>query len=155
MSGGGYYRRCPNCHKLYTGDRCPDCAKKFGLALTKRRLREDEGRKLYASKRWRKLRDTIRLHYMDYDVWLLGVGIVRKCAPVVIHHIVERDKNPDLIYDLDNLITVSPESHAEIHSWYKRDRAAAVARIAAGKEYFRKLMGDGYDRRTKQNNGTG
>lgn len=140
----GYLRRCPNCHELYDGKRCPKCSKEFALASAKKRQREDEGRKLYGSWLWRKCRKNIRIKYMDYDIWMMGVGIVRKCDPVVIHHIVEREEDPSKIYDIDNLITVSVESHAEIHKWYKADRQAAMDRIKAGINYFNKLMGDGY-----------
>lgn len=139
----GYWRRCPNCHKLYQGDKCPECRKKFGLRNTKKRYAEDEGRRLYGTYGWRRFRDSIRLHFMDYDIWLMGAGIVRRCDKVVIHHIVERDRDPDRIFDPDNVITVSPESHAEIHAWYKVARKAALDRIAEGVARFNKTIGDG------------
>ena len=59
-----------------------------------------------------------------------------------VHHIYERDERPDLIYDIDNLITVSRDSHAEIHEWYAKDKRAAIARIKKGIQIFREMYGD-------------
>lgn len=137
----GIYKRCPNCHKLYQEKSCPTCSKKFALANAKKRQKENEARKLYGSALWSKCRKTIRLKYMDYDIWLLGIGQIYSCEKPYIHHIVERDENPDLIFDEDNLITVCKESHEEIHQWYKTDKKAALERIEKGKAEFRRLFG--------------
>ncbi len=142
----GYLKRCANCHKVYEGNKCPECSRKSVLHSTKKRQRENEGLKLYGSPLWKKCRKNIRIKYMDYDIWLLGAGIVRKCPDddVVIHHIKERDEAPELIYSMDNLITVTSDSHAEIHSWYRTRKSMALDRINKGIKEFYRLMGDGY-----------
>ena len=48
-----------------------------------------------------------------------------KCNYPVVHHIVEREEDPSLVYDLDNLITVTKESHEEIHRLYLFDKEKA------------------------------
>lgn len=136
------YRRCNNCHKLYEGRVCIECKKKFARANSRKRLEENESRKLYNTHTWSKVRRHIRLKYMDYDIWLLAAGQVYRCEKPYIHHIVERDENPMLVFDEDNLITVSKESHEEIHREYKIDKPRALARIEKGKEEFRRLFGD-------------
>lgn len=135
-------RRCNNCHELYEGRKCPECSKKFAVRSTQKRVAEDSGRLLYSSRLWEKCRKSVRLRYSDYDIWLLAVGIKRVCAKPYIHHIIPRDEDPDLTFNLDNLITVSKESHEQIHRWYKTDRAAAMARIQKGIKEYRELYGD-------------
>ncbi len=84
------------------------------------------------------------MKWMDYDIWALGGGrLVKIDGRVVVHHILERDDRPDLVYDIDNLITVSYDSHAEIHKLYETDRMAAMRRIWAGIERFKEMFGDG------------
>lgn len=133
----GISRRCPNCHQTYVGRRCKECANKY----SKHRQEKNERTKLYGSVTWQKCRTNVRLKYYDYDIWLLGIGELRKCEGVVVHHIVERDERPDLIFSLDNLITVGIDSHAEIHTMYKTDKTAALARISEGKRKFEELFG--------------
>lgn len=139
------YKRCLYCQSLYQQSTrygcCPECAKKKALADAKKRQQEDEGRKLYGSAEWKKCRKNVRLRYMDYDIWLMGIGIIKKCDKPYIHHIIERERG-ELVFDLDNLITVSKESHEEIHKAYKLNRRQALERIAEGIRRFKELMND-------------
>lgn len=135
-------KRCVSCHQLFTGSKCPECSKRMARAYSKKSQAKNENKQIYNGALWQKCRKNIRIMYMDYDIWLLGIGQEYVCKPAYIHHIVERDENPSLIYDLDNLIPVSKESHEEIHRYYKTDKAYALARIAKGKENFRRLFGD-------------
>ena len=136
------YRRCDNCHQLYAGKFCIPCHKKFALDNAKKRQSEDEGRKLYGSYAWEKVRKHIRIKYMDYDIWLLGAGQVYKCKKPYIHHIIERDVAPGLVFNEDNLITVCKESHEEIHRQYLIDRPKALARIEKGITRFKEMFKD-------------
>lgn len=130
-------RRCPNCHKTYIGRYCKECANKY----SKHRQAKNERLKLYNFSVWQQCRKNVRLKYLDYDIWLLGIGELRKCDGVVVHHIQERDEAPELTFDLDNLITVGTDSHAEIHVMYKTDKEAALARIIEGKRKFEEMFG--------------
>ncbi len=136
------YKRCSTCHQLFTGPRCPECKKKSDRASYKRRVEKNERLKLYHSRLWEKCRRNIIIKYLGLDIWLLAEGEERVPEKIVIHHIVERDENPDLLYDVDNLVTVSPESHAAIHAMYKTNKPAALERIRAGIEKFNELFGD-------------
>ena len=135
------FRRCNTCHQLYEGKKCPECSKKYARDHAKKRQAEDEGRKLYGSGLWRKCRRNVIIRDMGYDIWLLGAGIVYKCNYPVVHHIVEREEDPSLIYDMDNLITVTKESHEEIHRLYLFDKEEALARIRKGQQEFKRLFG--------------
>ena len=135
------FKRCNCCHQLYQGVQCPSCSKARAKAHAKKRQAENENLKLYGSYQWRQCRQNIRLHYMDFDIWMLGVGIESVCKKPYIHHIVERDEAPELVYRMDNLITVSKDSHEEIHRMYKTDKQAALARIQKGIETFERLYG--------------
>lgn len=131
------FRRCPTCGQLFQGRNCKACANR----ISKKRQKENEARKIYSSKRWARVREQVRAKYFDYDIWLLAVGQLVKCRRPIVHHIKERDEAPELIYDIDNLVVVSYESHEEIHTAYLEDKPAALARIQRGLEEFRRLFG--------------
>lgn len=131
------FRRCPTCGQLFSTKNCGGCAAR----ISKKRQADNEARKIYSSKRWAKVRGIVRAMYYDYDIWLLAVGQLVKCVRPIVHHIAERDEAPEKIFDIDNLIVVSHESHEEIHEAYLADKAAALARIQRGKDEFRRLFG--------------
>ena len=137
----GIFKRCNSCHKLYEGKKCPECSRKYARDHAKKRQSEDEGRKLYGSGLWRKCRRNVIVRDLGYDIWLLGIGQVYKCQRPFVHHIKERDEAPDLVYDVDNLITVTKESHEEIHRLYLIDKEEALARIRKGRQEFKRLFG--------------
>lgn len=132
------FRRCNTCHGIFKGKECPTCAAK----RQKSRLDEVKSRKLYASHRWRKCRENAIIRYAAYDIWKMGIGVVIQCRHPVVHHIVKRDEAPELIYNLDNLITCTNDSHAEIHEAYRKNKKAALARIRRGIETYKELFHD-------------
>lgn len=132
----GISRRCPSCQGLFTGPRCPKCATRYST----KRQKDNSALKLYGSYKWAQCRRDVRLRYYDYDIWLLGIGELRRCDKTYIHHIIERDEAPDLQFAIDNLITVSYESHNEIHEAYKSDKAAALTRIREGIRRFKEMF---------------
>ena len=134
------FKRCPGCHELYQGKSCPVCRPKQQKAAQRKVLENNENARAYHSRLWRKCRQNVIVRDMGYDIWLLGAGQVYRCWYPVVHHIKERDEAPDLIYDLDNLITVTKESHEEIHRLYLVDKEAALERIRKGKEEFKRLF---------------
>ena len=137
------FKRCNRCHELYEGERCQKCHTKISVAYQRRKLRENENLKRYHSRVWQRCRQEVINKYLGYDIWLMGEGIVRACKPAYIHHIVERDENPDLFLDVDNLIPVSHASHEEIHKWYDGGkREEAIARIEKGKAEFERKFND-------------
>ncbi len=134
---GTFKKRCPNCQELYEGRRCPRCAN----AHSKKRQSENEARKLYGSGLWRQCRKNAIIHYLGMDIWQLGAGVEYVCRKPYVHHIVERDEAPELIYRLDNLITVTKDSHEEIHRYYETDKQYALERITKGIETFNERYG--------------
>ena len=132
------YKRCQNCHELFTEPRCPRCSRKYALE----RQRRNGKLKLYSSQRWINCRKNVIQHYLGYDIWMLGIGKIVRCRKPVVHHIVEREEAPDLLYRLDNLITCTADSHAEIHKMYDRDKSAALKRIRTGILKFEELYGN-------------
>lgn len=135
-------KRCNNCHKLYEGKKCIECSKKYAVKNTQKRIKEDEGRKLYSESRWKKLRLYIISKYLGYDIWLLAKGQLVVAKNPLVHHIIERDVAPELIYAENNLICVSKESHEEIHYYYNKDKQYALNRIKDGIAKFQKLFGE-------------
>ena len=137
------YKRCVTCHELYTGKRCPQCKKVQYKRYREKKLERDQLMKVYHSRLWEKCRRNILIKYLGYDIWLLAEGQVIKPDRIIIHHIIERNEKPELLYDIDNLITVTTESQNEIHYYYKTNKQYALDRIRAGIENFNRLFGDG------------
>ncbi len=132
------FRRCPRCHQLFQGRDCPRCK----LKSAKQAQHKNTSRKLYSTWKWRKCRKNVLIKYQNVDIWLLGVGIYKVVSNPIVHHIIERDENPDLMYRLDNLITCSAASHKEIHDAYNKNKAEAIARIRDGQRRWEELNGD-------------
>lgn len=133
------FRRCINCGTLFTGLKCKQCASK----MARKSQKDNEKRRVYGEYRWRKCRENAIIRFMGYDIWLLAIGKIVVCKRPVVHHIIERDEAPELIYRLDNLIVCTVDSHAEIHECYRKDKASALKRIAKGMEIFKEMFGDG------------
>ena len=126
------YRRCDNCHQLFTGRRCPVCKKESDRRYRQRLKERHELTRIYHTQLWAKCRRNVIARYFGYDVWLLAEGVVWKPKRIIVHHIIERDTAPELLYDIDNLIPVSEDSHKEIHQYYETDRQYALDRISKG-----------------------
>ena len=136
------YKRCVTCGQLFAGSRCPACKKKQDKRYRENKKAKDDLSRVYHLRLWEKCRRNILIKYMGYDVWLLAEGQIIKPDRIIVHHIKEREEAPELLFDIDNLITVSPESHADIHAMYKTNKAAALERIQRGKDKFNELFGD-------------
>ncbi len=132
------YKRCANCHKLFEGKHCPECTKK----AARKRYREKQSQQLYSQYKWRQCRKNAIIHYQAIDIWLLAIGKTVVCKEPVVHHIVEVEDAPEFKYRLDNLITVTADSHAQIHEMYNKDKPAALKRIADGIKKFNETYGD-------------
>ena len=136
------YKRCVTCHQLYTGKRCPACKKKQDHAYYEKKKEKDELTKLYHQRLWEKCRKNILIKYLGYDIWLMAEGQIVKPDRIIIHHIKERQEAPELFYDIDNLITVSTESHNDIHYYYNTNKQYALERIRRGIDKFNELFAD-------------
>lgn len=130
------FKRCSQCHRLYEGRHCSECAKKRAA----KRYQDTE--KMYSTYKWQRCRENVIIKYQGMDIWQLAIGNVVICNHPVIHHIVERDEAPELRYRLDNLIPVTSDSHAEIHSYYRTDKQYALKRIADGIRKFKEEYGN-------------
>ena len=135
------FKRCNTCHELYQGKYCPTCRPKQQKAAQRKVLENNKNTRAYHSRVWQKCRRSAIVRDMGYDIWLLGIGQVYKCQRPFVHHIKERDEAPDLVFDVDNLITVTKESHEEIHRLYLIDKEEALARIRKGQQEFKRLFG--------------
>ncbi len=72
----------------------------------------------------------------------MAEGQIVKPDRIIIHHIKERQEAPELFYDIDNLITVSTESHNDIHYYYNTNKQYALERIRRGIDKFNELFAD-------------
>lgn len=139
-------KRCMYCQSVFSGNGqssiCPVCKKKLMVKATQKRIREDEGRKLYSSKVWQKCRLNIINKYYGYDIWLLAKEQFYRSDKLMVHHIMPRDLRQDLIFDEDNLVPVTRESHEEIHKLIEQGKLAeTISRIEKGKQIFAQFFG--------------
>ena len=135
------FKRCNICHDIYEGKYCPVCRPKQQKAAQRKVLENNKHTRAYHSRLWQKCRRNVIVRDLGYDIWLLGIGQVHKCARPHVHHIKERDEAPELFYSIDNLITVTKKSHEEIHRLYLIDKEEALARIRKGQQELRRLFG--------------
>lgn len=144
-------RYCNHCHKLYDErkGKCP-CRK------TEKRVYKTDS--FYTGKAWRALSNYIRMR--DYNMDRLALYLFRSGTPadglsvykllydylidvtgnirtlggsLVVHHIVPRNENYTLQYDVDNLITLNSHAHEFIHQLYstgKQEEVMAILREA-------------------------
>ena len=125
----GLYKRC-RCGKRidYNQRYCEDCMKqeqeekKRKTRYYDRYKRDKESKAIYEDKRWKRLTKQCERRFVGMDIYqYYKYGIVT--SGMLSHHIIEVKEDKERAFDLDNLIYLNEESHAEIHSIYdKSDR---------------------------------
>lgn len=134
---------CNHCGRLYDGTRCS--------------CRRDNTKKLYHksfydSPAWRKLANYIRVrdYNMDrlslflskkglkeegvykllHDYLIDAYGEIRRhSGAIVVHHIVPREENYSMQYDVDNLISLNTHVHEYVHQLYGTKHKEEVQNI--------------------------
>ena len=126
-------RVCPRCGKLvdYHHNCAPPYKRKYN--------NNDPERKIRNGIRWQRKRNEIKKRDGGIDQ-IAAHGL--DGAPYIqtrnlqVHHIIPLEERPDLAYDDDNLITVSPRTHelAE-NNIISRDQLRAIVRELNEKEF--------------------
>ena len=119
------YRRCGRCGKRITsGSKC-ECLKQRHKEYDKY-SRDKEAKKFYTSKAWR----TTRAHVLTLDE--IDVYLYTTTGEVVmadtVHHIIPRKDDESKSLDIDNLISLSRETHSMIEIRYKEDKKKIIDR---------------------------
>jgi hypothetical protein len=127
------------------GTKCPLCEQARHKRYNDER-RDKERSRFYNSKEWRIVRQKVIDYYSGVDLWHLGLtGKLKPCANITVHHIYEYSKYPSLALASSNLITVSAQSHNEIHIYYDSGRfEEALEIINNGKALFEKIKNNDY-----------
>lgn len=131
---------CNHCGKIYF-DEC-ECRKK--------NKKYSETKSFYKTKAWRSTSNYVRLRdfktdrlalflavtnkIFDIDVFnkmknflVLPNGMVRDLKSIlIVHHIVPADEDASLLYDTNNLITLSKDTHELVHQIYKTKNKKAL-----------------------------
>jgi len=99
--------KCPNS--------CGDKKRKHSSVIYDKFQRKNYN--IYHDKRWKKLTELCKQRSNGIDVYAFNK--YGKLIPGTLsHHIEEVNENKDLIFNINNLIWISAESHAEIHKKY-------------------------------------
>ena len=105
---------CRHCGIVSRPHECPMKKRKYDYT------REDK--KIYVSKRYRKVREQVLNDYNN--ICLFSLAIEGKIRPAYeVHHIVEIIEDSSKAYDYDNLIPLTEFRHREVHNLYKKDKA--------------------------------
>lgn len=91
---------CIKCDSFYSADRCPKCTKQDNKTYSKY-IRAKDRQKIYNCKRWKDLRDFVRLRDSFLCQECLKNGIETEGKEV--DHIIELEDDISLAYDADNL----------------------------------------------------
>lgn len=115
------YNICPMCGKQYDKslgtcpNGCSDKRKKYSSATYDKHQRKNYN--IYHDKRWLKLTQMCKMLASGIDVYAYN-KYGRMVAGSLSHHIIEVNEDIKLAFDINNLIWLSAESHAEIHKIY-------------------------------------
>lgn len=82
--------------------------------------RNKDSAEIYHSKSWQMLTQLCKARCSGIDLYKL-MTTDRVAQGKICHHIVEITEDKRKAYDLDNLIYVGSDSHAEIHALYLTD----------------------------------
>lgn len=113
-------RICTRCKTSYpVGEQCPNgCNKRIKNIYDKKYDKTKRKRsKIYWSNSWKTLTTKCKNKFKALDIYALYVLGVYRYGDLS-HHIDTIEDNPDLTFDLDNLIYVSYNTHTLIHKEY-------------------------------------
>ncbi len=121
------YKRCSRCgNRLSSGTKCP-CLKERHKEYDKY-YRDKKADAFYHSKEWELTR--IRVLALDKGI---DVYIYMTTGEVVladaVHHIEPLKDNWDRRCDLDNLISLSSDTHSMIEALYKKDKQGTMVML--------------------------
>lgn len=130
---------CNHCGRLYED-------RDGGKCRCRREKREYRHAKFYDTPGWRALSrfvktrdylsDRLAMYFMKYepandvekklrDYLIDAQGQARKLDGVlIVHHILEREKEPGRAYDQENLITLNYHTHEFVHQLYNTNKSA-------------------------------
>lgn len=98
-------------------DRPHDCPKKIKSKI-KRTSKYNRDKEIYWSNEWIETREEIREEQNNIDLFsYYVVGVIKQVE--CVHHIVLINNDYDLVFNINNLIGVSFNSHKCIHELYK------------------------------------
>ncbi len=130
------YKRCARCGKRIQSNETCECYSKYKRAYAKATGIKKE----YHTQRWKDLRAYVMSKFNNIDVYML-YRHSKIVAADTMHHIEPTSSRPELFYHDDNLIPVSRQGHAEIHSRYKAEDAETVKKEL--QEYRKKYLQTG------------
>lgn len=117
-------RICSKCGKSYPANEPCDCRKQRHKQYDRYERNKDSAA-VYHSKEWPILTQQCKARCNGLDMYkLMTTGRAVLARNGLSHHIIEVDEDKRLAYDLDNLIWVGTDSHAEIHKVYNSSNKA-------------------------------
>ena len=135
------YKRCSRCGKrIPSGSTCL-CVKQRHREYD-RYSRDQRSRHFYNSKEWESGR-TAALEVDDgIDVYMfMTEGIV--IAADMVHHIVPLKDDWDKRIDIDNMMSLSSDTHSMIEQMYKKNKAEMIRKLQEMLKEYRGRREDG------------
>lgn len=113
---------------------CPECSEKVAknkkdtTRYYDKHRRNKESKEVYHSKGWDILREQCKAKFNGLDIYSYYTTRTIEYGSIA-HHIEEITVNKDRVYDLENLIYLTPSNHNTIHALYKTDYEGTKAML--------------------------
>ena len=135
------YKRCSRCGKrIPSGSTCP-CVKQRHRVYD-RYSRDQRSRSFYGGKDWERARAAALDTDGGIDVYLyMTEGII--VAADTVHHIIPIRDDWDKRFDIDNMMSLSGDTHSMIEQMYKKDKDGMIRKLQEMIEEYRGRREDG------------
>ena len=135
------YKRCSRCGKrIPSGSTCP-CAKQRHREYD-RYSRDQRSRSFYGGKDWERARAAALDADGGIDVYLyMTEGII--VAADTVHHIIPLKDDWNKRIDIDNMISLSGDTHSMIEQEYKKDKDGMIRKLQEMIKEYRGQREDG------------
>lgn len=135
------YKRCSRCGKrIPSGSTCP-CVKQRHREYD-RYSRDRRSRSFYNSKEWKTGRATALEADGGIDVYLfMTEGII--AAADMVHHIIPLKDDWNKRIDIDNMMSLSSDTHSMIEQMYKKNKGEMIRKLQEMLKEYRGQREDG------------
>lgn len=135
------YKRCSRCGKrIPSGSTCP-CVKQRHREYD-RYSRDRRSRSFYNSKEWETGRATALEADGGIDVYLfMTEGII--AAADMVHHIIPLKDDWNKRIDIDNMMSLSRDTHSMIEQMYKKNKDEMIRKLQEMLKEYRGQREDG------------
>lgn len=139
------YKRCSRCGKRLpsgTTCSCQIAGRRAGYREYDRQQRDQKSKQFYDSQLWERARAAALEADGGFDVYAYMTD-GRILAADTVHHIIPVKDAWEKRLDIDNLMSLSGNTHSAIEQLYRKDKAGAIRMLQQLLKEYRELKGRG------------